>query len=66
MTAPLVSLDGMAKEVNVGHIFAKDERARMGLGSFKALGAAYAIARDADAGLARGRTYVCANGNTSR
>ena len=61
MTTPLVSLDGMAKEVNVGHIFAKDERARMGLGSFKALGAAYVIARDADAGLARGRTYVCAS-----
>lgn len=31
----------------VGSLLLKDERARMGLGSFKALGAAYAIAREA-------------------
>ena len=33
----------------------------MGLGSFKALGAAYVIAHDAKAGRAKGRTYVTAS-----
>lgn len=49
-------------------LFVKDERARMGLGSFKALGAAYVIAHDAAcAGLddpataLAGRTYVTAS-----
>jgi Threonine dehydratase len=46
----------------------KDERGRMGLGSFKALGAAYVIARDAvaarpenPAGALEGRTYTAAS-----
>lgn len=39
----------------------KDERARMGLGSFKALGAAYVIAHEAQAGSLEGRTYVTAS-----
>ncbi|KMW60821.1 Threonine dehydratase [Candidatus Rhodobacter oscarellae] len=42
-------------------LWVKDESDRMGLGSFKALGAAYVIARDAEAGAARGRTYVAAS-----
>ena len=42
-------------------VWIKDERARMGLGSFKALGAAYVIARDAQTGAARGQTYVTAS-----
>ena len=33
----------------------------MGLGSFKALGAAYVIAHDAEQGLAKGKTYVTAS-----
>lgn len=60
---PLARLGGFAAEV-----WAKDERSRMGLGSFKALGAAYVIAHDAVAtgrddlttALA-GRTYVAAS-----
>ncbi|WP_137700345.1 pyridoxal-phosphate dependent enzyme [Marimonas lutisalis] len=55
---PLDRLDGFA---GAGEVFIKDERFRMGLGSFKALGAAYVIARDAEAGLAKGRTYVAAS-----
>ncbi|MBY6116105.1 pyridoxal-phosphate dependent enzyme [Mameliella alba] len=57
---------GLAGACGVGALFIKDESSRMGLGSFKALGAAYAIARDAcDAGgdprSADGRTYVAAS-----
>jgi diaminopropionate ammonia-lyase len=39
----------MAADLGVEHLWIKDERDRMGLGSFKALGAAYVIAREADA-----------------
>ncbi len=60
---PLVPLEGMGCEAWV-----KDERGRMGLGSFKALGAAYVIAHDAIASEAqdsatalRGRTYATAS-----
>ena len=38
----------MAAVLGVEHIWIKDERDRMGLGSFKALGAAYVIASEAD------------------
>lgn len=38
----------MAAALGVEHLWIKDERDRMGLGSFKALGAAYVIAREAD------------------
>lgn len=58
---PLVQLPALAQELGVDKIFAKDERDRMGLGSFKALGAAYVIACDAKEGLARGQTYVTAS-----
>ncbi len=44
---PLVSLDALATELGIASLYAKDERQRMGLGSFKALGAAYAIAKAA-------------------
>ncbi|UYV39555.1 pyridoxal-phosphate dependent enzyme [Rhodobacteraceae bacterium D3-12] len=44
-----------------GEVFVKDERGRLGLGSFKALGAAYVIARDHEEGRAQGQTYVCAS-----
>ena len=41
---PLVSLDGLAKSLGVAELRYKDERGRFGLGSFKALGGAYAVA----------------------
>jgi diaminopropionate ammonia-lyase len=41
---PLVRLDALAAELALGAIYYKDERGRFGLGSFKALGGAYAVA----------------------
>jgi diaminopropionate ammonia-lyase len=42
---PLVSLPGLAAETGLGAIWYKDEGGRFGLGSFKALGGAYAVSR---------------------
>lgn len=42
---PLHSLAGLAAAAGVGAIFYKDEAARFSLGSFKALGGAYAVLR---------------------
>lgn len=42
---PLHSLPGMARDIGVASIQYKDEGGRFGLGSFKALGGAYAVAR---------------------
>ncbi len=65
---PLVSCDTLAREAGIGALWVKDERPRMGLGSFKALGAAYVIARQAadlaenlDRSTLAGRTYVTAS-----
>lgn len=58
---PLLDNTDMAARCNVAQVLLKDERNRMGLGSFKALGAAYVIACDAEAGHAAGRTYVTAS-----
>jgi diaminopropionate ammonia-lyase len=44
---PLLDLPGLAARAGIARLHVKDERGRMGLGSFKALGAAYAIAHDA-------------------
>ena len=60
---PLVQAAEMATDLGVGQISIKDERARMGLGSFKALGASYVIAYSA---LVEGqdqsqKTYVTAS-----
>ena len=41
---PLVPLTGLAEESGLGQIWYKDESRRFGLGSFKALGGAYAVA----------------------
>ncbi|MDR2599370.1 MAG: hypothetical protein LBC73_03745, partial [Oscillospiraceae bacterium] len=41
---PLVSLKNLAKKLEVGGIYVKDESYRFGLNSFKALGCTYAIA----------------------
>ncbi|MBL4603835.1 MAG: diaminopropionate ammonia-lyase [Emcibacteraceae bacterium] len=40
---PLRSLDILASEISVKKVFYKDEASRFGLGSFKALGGAYAV-----------------------
>lgn len=58
---PLIQSPALAARAGVHQVFVKDERARMGLGSFKALGAAYVIACDAQAGGATGQTYVTAS-----
>ena len=66
---PLLNMEALAIEAGVGHLFVKDETNRMGLGSFKALGAAYVIAHhatqsgcgdDLSTALA-GRTYITAS-----
>ncbi len=41
---PLLALDGLARQLGIGQLLYKDERSRFGLGSFKALGGAYAVA----------------------
>lgn len=42
---PLHSLPSLAAELNVGHVFVKDESLRFGLPSFKDLGASWAVYR---------------------
>ncbi len=42
---PLLGLPALAAGANVGSLFYKDEGSRFGLGSFKALGGAYAVFR---------------------
>ncbi|HTN96624.1 MAG TPA: diaminopropionate ammonia-lyase, partial [Nordella sp.] len=42
-TTPLISLPGIAAEAGVGQVFLKNEALRLGQGSFKALGGAYAV-----------------------
>jgi diaminopropionate ammonia-lyase len=58
---PLETKPGLASACGVGSVFIKDERGRMGLGSFKALGAAYVIATDAQSRDLKGVTYVTAS-----
>ncbi|MGE0213662.1 MAG: pyridoxal-phosphate dependent enzyme [Parvibaculaceae bacterium] len=65
---PLLASEALAREAGVARFHVKDERGRMGLGSFKALGAAYVIARDAVATGApvlstalKGRVYAAAS-----
>lgn len=58
---PLVDAPTLAASAGVARVTIKDERSRMGLGSFKALGAAYVIASDAEQGTAKGQTYVTAS-----
>ncbi|MGJ7040280.1 diaminopropionate ammonia-lyase [Shinella sp. BE166] len=42
---PLVALPGLAEKLGIGAVHIKDEGHRFGLGSFKALGGAYAVIR---------------------
>jgi diaminopropionate ammonia-lyase len=65
---PLVAATDLAQIAQVAQVWVKDERARMALGSFKALGAAYVIATDAVATGATdlatalaGKTYITAS-----
>ena len=68
---PLVDCEGLARTIGAARLVLKDERSRMGLGSFKALGAAHVIARDAadvvrETGVdwskaLNGRSYVAAS-----
>ncbi len=58
---PLTPLPGLAAELGLGAIHYKDEGGRFGLGSFKPLGGAYAVARTlARAPAARGIADVAA------
>lgn len=43
MPTPLVALPGLAQALGIGALHVKDEGYRLGLGSFKALGGAYAL-----------------------
>ena len=69
---PLHHLPDLASRTNVAEIYIKDERERMGLGSFKSLGAAFAIAKAAEKVLIdhpdtavnsalSGRVFACAS-----
>ncbi len=58
---PLVSMPALADRIGVAEFWVKDERGRMGLGSFKALGAAHVIAQDHAKGRALNQTYVTAS-----
>lgn len=67
-STPLTQLPKLAAQINVSSISIKDERGRMNLGSFKALGAAYVIACDAVASgndltstPLKGATYITAS-----
>ena len=58
---PLHQDANMARRLGVADVWIKDESTRMGLGAFKALGAAYVIAREAQRGDVSGTTYVTAS-----
>ena len=58
---PLHDATALAAAAAIASMRIKGARRRMGLGGFKALGAAGVIARDVAAGRARGRTYVTAS-----
>ncbi|MGI9356872.1 MAG: pyridoxal-phosphate dependent enzyme [Rhizobiaceae bacterium] len=69
---PLVEAPELARKLGIASLQLKDERQRMGLGCFKALGAVHAIAKRAAAvadigdaeGMARalrGETFICAS-----
>jgi len=60
---PLISIGTIAEQFGVSSVWLKDERKRMGLGSFKALGAAYVIANQARAKEA-GQTELALKGQT--
>ncbi len=60
---PLVYAAAMARDLGIATLWLKDERERMELGSFKALGAAHAVAKLAEqrGGDLAGETFTCAS-----
>jgi len=63
---PLVSLPALARACGLAAVTVKDEGGRFGLGSFKALGGAYAVAMLAESGLDK-PVFTCAtDGNHGR
>ena len=58
---PLLELASIAQEIGIGALSVKDERGRMGLGSFKALGAAFVIALAAQNRDLSNETFVTAS-----
>lgn len=68
---PLTDMPTLAQSLGIGQLFLKDERGRMNLGSFKALGAAHAVAKRAASVAAQsgceitealqGETFICAS-----
>jgi diaminopropionate ammonia-lyase len=65
---PLLRLDGLARTLGASELWYKNERGRFGLGSFKALGGAYAVGKIVRSrGDARNVTVTCAtDGNHGR
>ncbi|MEX2181744.1 MAG: diaminopropionate ammonia-lyase [Gemmatimonadaceae bacterium] len=65
---PLLTRADLARELGVADVWYKDESKRLGLGSFKALGGAYAVERSLARQARRRRpTFVCAtDGNHGR
>ncbi|MBB4313176.1 diaminopropionate ammonia-lyase [Roseospira marina] len=64
---PLRRLDGLAAAAGLAALYLKDESTRLGLGSFKALGGAYAVERLVGRRGAEGLTVCCAtDGNHGR
>jgi diaminopropionate ammonia-lyase len=64
--SPLLQLRGLASAVGVADVWLKDEGERFGLGSFKALGGAYAVTRLAGSE-PHVQTFACAtDGNHGR
>lgn len=72
MATPLEANENLANRAGVANVFLKREDSRMGLGSFKALGAAFAIAKAASRKVAedpsltmekalQGETFICAS-----
>lgn len=64
---PLIELSGLAQTTGVGRLVYKDEGGRFGLGSFKALGGAYAVSRVQAARPGEELVFCCAtDGNHGR
>ncbi len=70
--SPLIDVSSIAAQLGVAAVHVKDERKRVGLGSFKSLGAAFAIAKAADKLVSedtlreyetalKGKVFVCAS-----
>lgn len=64
---PLINLSDLARSTGVGRLAYKDEGGRFGLGSFKALGGAYAVSRVEAAHRGEDLVFCCAtDGNHGR